>query len=920
MRKRLLPYRILAGVFLLAAAVFVGISLGGMSPHDPQPLPQYPVNDEPGNPCGLVGAYVSAYLLYMHGLGAFLVPVFLAMAGIYAMTTRDGFWRALGRAAGIFVVLAAASYLVGIMMWAGLPGRLGWMTPLSPGGVWGLVPVKIAHDYLGVIGGVFAGLLTLLCGFFLVSQLGTAWTLARMGHATIWSGRALWSVLCAAPSLLGRLRRGKAGAAYTSGPVSAIDEAPADIGSPVGKVEVGKDEEREDAEDEQEGGVEFEPTRGRGRSAHRASPDKKRERRPAKPPPVQFRLPPLALLEDGFEQEGDSPELLVERGEVIVATLAQYGVPARLVTYHQGPAVTLFEVQLEEGVRLSKVEGLSGDLAMRLRAPTQRLRIMAPIPGRGTVGIEVPNQKNRLVYLKPLLETPEFRLIREKCQLPLVYGKDLLARPVTADLADLPHLLIAGTTGSGKSVCINALIVSLVMQMTPEELRFILIDPKQIEMSHYTRLPHLLTPVVTDIKRAVKALEWATIEMEQRYTLFHGVGARNVAEYNQIPYEQRLARAGVAPGDEEGAGEYPEKMPYVIIVVDEFADLILQSRRDVENYVQRLAQKARAAGIHLVFATQRPSADVFKGVIKANFPAVIAFHVSSAVNSRVVLDELGAEALLGKGDMLFRSPEFRKPVRAKGAFLSDDEIDRVVVFWSNQASPEFSEAVEAVMSREEEEAQAAAALPLGAQDDRFDEAVQFVMDTSRASASSLQAGLGIGYARANKIITAMEELGIVGEQRGVKYREILMGYDEWDAKKERLLSGGVERQEAVAPAPVSGEFEAVEEEEDTEAEDEKGDDIEVDEVAIEDVEAEYEDEGEEDDPDGEEETEDDEMTEEQLNELEAGTADGPDEDDENKVVDKSGGERNSTKPSSNGRIVRGDGDTTEFEFPSLPED
>lgn len=905
--KSALPLRVLAGIFLLSAGIFVGASLGGVRVHDPQPVPQYPLAPTVGNPCGIAGAYVAAYLLYMHGLAALLAPLLLAAAGVYIVKTRDALWRAAGRFAGGFVALAALSYLLGIVLADRLRGPLAWLMPFGPGGVWGLVPVRLAVAYLGIVGGVFAGFLAFVSGCFLLSPTLTGWCLARLGALSIRVCRLAAGSLYLAGRLLGRLR----GRPVATAALAAA--APVQMAEDAAVAEVASDANDEEAAGET---VEFTPKTRRSHPTRPLPPPSEEAETASKPPVVEYRLPPMLLLENEPHQEADSQELLLQRGEVIVATLAQYDVPASLVAYHQGPAVTLFEVQLEEGIRLSRIESLPGDLAMRLRAPTQRLRIMAPVPGRGTVGIEVPNQRDRMVHLKPLLEAPEFRLYRDRSALTLALGKDVLAKPVITDLARLPHLLIAGTTGSGKSVCVNSIIVSLLMQKTPAELRFILIDPKQVEMSHYRRLPHLLTPVVTDIKRAVKALQWATIEMDRRYDHFHATGTRNIADYNRVPFAERLRRAGL-PGN---SPELPRIIPYILIVVDEFADLILQSRRDVEAHVQRLAQKARAAGLHLVFATQRPSADVFKGVIKANFPAVIAFQVSSAVNSRVVLDEIGAEALLGKGDLLFRSPDVRKPIRAKGAFLSDEEIGRVVAFWTEQAAPEYCQEIEEVMAEEDEEAARAGGLPLGAMDERFGEAVEFVIRTGRASASSLQAGLGIGYAKANKIIMAMEELQIVGEQRGVKFREVLITGNEWAQKREQLFANA-SRPPAIEPgaaAPLEEPATALSTQDDEEEEaDEAG--------AADAADDETADETEEDDgEDADEAAEAEEDLEEDTGDEDAMRKPLPVTGDDDDIGDKPGGTvksaawRKRRQPAKPAGIVRPERDTAEFDFPGIP--
>jgi len=488
------------------------------------------------------------------------------------------------------------------------------------------------------------------------------------------------------------------------------------------------------------------------------------------------RLPPLDLLEED-EPSSVSPEEIRQKAAIIEETLRQFGLEARVVEATQGPAVTQFgllpgyierpgpdgEVRRQK-VRVAQIAALANDLALALAAPS--LRIEAPVPGRGLIGIEVPNRQIQVVRLRGLLASPEFRKVGSP--LAIALGRDVAGRPVVADLAAMPHLLIAGTTGSGKSVCINALITCLVCNNTPEELRLVLIDPKMVELVRWNGLPHLYGKVEFEIERIVGVLRWLTRQMEERYRQFAAVGARNLADFN--------ARA-------EEAGE--TRLPYIVLFIDELADLMMAAPVDVERTITRLAQMARATGIHLVIATQRPSVDVVTGLIKANFPARIAFAVASSVDSRVILDTPGAETLLGRGDMLFLPPDLGKPVRVQGAYVSDGEVERVVRFWQERYADERPEPAPwegmvtplevgsgRSVSRGEFEEEDEEAL--------LREAIEIIKRHRGASTSLLQRKLRIGYPKAARLIDRLEELGIIGPPEPSGRLRPLLIPDNWE--------------------------------------------------------------------------------------------------------------------------------------------
>ena len=489
----------------------------------------------------------------------------------------------------------------------------------------------------------------------------------------------------------------------------------------------------------------------------------------------EYQLPPVNLLEydDSLEEEIDRTSML-ELSERLVHTLTNYGVKGEVSAIRPGPVVTMYEFAPAPGTRLSKIEGLADELAMNLEA--LRVRIVAPIPGKAVVGIEVPNRSREKVYLKEIVADDSFQ--SSSMTLPLALGKTIEGAPAVVDLAKMPHLLVAGTTGSGKSVSINLMITSLLYNCTPEDVRMIMVDPKMLELSIYEGVPHLLLPVVTEPKKANLALKWAVDEMERRYQLLSEVQARDIASYNRKveKLSAKMAKERAQPplpieGTEEESvePEAPKKLPYIVVVIDEFADLMMQAPKDVENSVARIAQKARAAGIHLILATQRPSTNVITGLIKANFPSRIAFHVVSKVDSRVVLDQGGAEALLGMGDMLF-SDRGSAPCRFHGCFIDEEEVVRVVDFLKAQGRPVYN--LDILQPRVEE---GEGAYPGDNQpDEKYDLAVQIVAETRRATISYIQRRLGVGYNKAAKMIERMERDGIVSAPDNKKVREVLI--------------------------------------------------------------------------------------------------------------------------------------------------
>jgi S-DNA-T family DNA segregation ATPase FtsK/SpoIIIE len=527
---------------------------------------------------------------------------------------------------------------------------------------------------------------------------------------------------------------------------------------------------------------------------------------PRKPKPItvastpligNYQLPALDFLQhpDLTVKPTESKEELMANARLMQQTLAQFDIDVSLGDITKGPTITRYELHPAPGVKLEKITGLSNNIAAALKA--ERIHILAPVPGKSSVGVEVPNAVKTKVIMRDLLESDEWR--NTKCRIPLALGKDVYGHPIVADLAEMPHLLIAGSTGSGKSVCINAIIASLLYKFSPDQLRFVMIDPKVVELQHYNALPHLVVPVVTDPKKVILALRWVVNEMEKRYQIFAKVGVRNIATFNSrpnkkiVPQEPELPlmarKEKVEPGAEGFAVEVdeeivvpreddiviPEKLSYIVVIIDELADLMLVAPADVEMAIARITQMARAAGIHCIVATQRPSVDVITGVIKANIPARIAFQVAAKVDSRTILDAMGADKLLGKGDMLYLPPGSAKLIRAQGALITDQEIQGVVDFIAKQGKPNYDVEIHQQLSKP--------ANTFGDESgiDEDEEIVQQCIEVIRteqkASVSLLQRRLRLGYTRAARIMDELENRGVVGPSKGAEPRDILIDLD-----------------------------------------------------------------------------------------------------------------------------------------------
>ena len=551
------------------------------------------------------------------------------------------------------------------------------------------------------------------------------------------------------------------------------------------------DEEEEDEdEDEEEEEEEYEdedetvivptaPSRTKAKPRQRTMAAPVYE--PPTPPPGPWTLPPLDLLEPPAAGADLDQEFLEESANKLEHALKSFRVEAEVVGAQVGPAVTLFELTVAQGTRMNKVTQLSQEIAATLRA--QSVRIIAPIPGKSTIGIEVPNAQRRTVRISELITQKAYD--KKLMALPFFLGMDAEGNAIVEDLARMPHLLIAGTTGSGKSVCINTILASILLTRSPHDVRLILVDPKMVELQVFARVPHLELPVVSDMRQATQVMLWAVEKMEGRYELFKNAGVKNIKSYNALGEDELRKRLG----EDFHEDRTPRHVPYIVIVIDEMADLMMTSKKEAEQAITRLAQKSRAVGVHVILATQRPSTDVITGVIKGNLPSRIAFQVASKIDSRVILDVMGAEKLLGQGDMLYSPPQSSVIRRVQGALVEDHELEALVDFVCTESVQTFNQELVQTTT-----GTAGAGTPVEqgmAQDDMFDEAVRVILKTRRGSASLLQRALGIGYTRASRLIDMMTDAGIVGEHKGSKAREILMDLADWEEMNPSPAEQGV---------------------------------------------------------------------------------------------------------------------------------
>jgi S-DNA-T family DNA segregation ATPase FtsK/SpoIIIE len=773
---------------LVVLALFVFLSLLPISLLGPRAEVWFPT----GNFMGLVGGGLQGILYYFFGLSSFLLPALLGLGGLRAGDWLSGPWslRLSVLALGLLLFFPPGLFALDPESW--LAGALGsWLgRPLVAG--------------LGVFGSIF--LLSALTLLLLVATLG--WNPLRpLGRGAVQGAGLLGKgALKAGIGFSGwlqeraetrRAHRAEAEAMKAAGDHEGFSFGEEDASSfaaegqddsPSDRFDSGDDPFREQipAEELQEAWAPETEVEGEGPSGKESAEDELPDPNPQSPE-IPHELPPLEHLDipDTSDREGMEREL-DRLGQVLVQKLQTFNVECSIGGRTTGPVVTQFEVVPAPGVKVNKIANLDADLALAMKA--RSIRIVAPIPGKGAVGVEIPNPKAEMVLLREILEAREFA--RSRAELPLALGRDLTGKPYVADLTKMPHALIAGATGSGKSVCLNAFITSLVYRHTPETLRFLLIDPKMVELSAYVDLPHLRHPVVTDPRDAASILKWAVFEMERRYKLLSANRVRSVGEFNTKLREGATLKR-VHPKGKDGD---PDRwiwtdgpLPYIVLVVDELADLMMTVQSEVEKPLTLLAQKARAIGIHLLVATQRPSVNVITGLIKANFPTRVAFRVASKTDSRTILDQNGADALLGNGDMLFLPPGTSEPVRIQGAFISTRETERLVTWYREQAElrstqsgegeiwPEEEDILEVVKSMEGESSRDEGGLDEDEERDEFFwDAAEVCIQHNQGSTSLLQRRLKVGYGRAARMVDQLHDAGILGPSEGSKAREVLM--------------------------------------------------------------------------------------------------------------------------------------------------
>ncbi len=703
-------------IICIALGLIILASLLSFTPFDLPFYTSHP-NIPPHNLIRAFGAYLGATALFLFGWAGYLIPLFIFYLALRMFRQQPVDLR-VPQFVGLGVLLLSASSLIALSL-------VNVHISFSYGGAVGFWCAQLTQTYFGRLGGyILFSTLFILAVALLTEALISALFFNLVGRLRSSSKPLLHFSAKSRPH---SARRREAETAertvsLVSEPklkVSAGDDSPVPQ-YPKPKIQIKTKTEGPDA-----------------------PPVKQREMVIG-----DYHLPSLDLLDSPPPVETRQiKEDLTNNARVLEETLSDFDISVKVTDIEKGPVITRYELEPAPGVKLNRIVTLSDDLALAMKASS--IRIVAPIPGKARVGVEVPNSQSTLVYLKEVCSTPDFQTGGKK--LTLALGKDIAGHPVVADLGDMPHLLIAGTTGSGKTVCVNSLILSLLFKYTPKDLKLLMVDPKMVELMPFNGLPHLLCPVVTDAKKAAAALAWVVSEMEERYQLLAKVGARNIESHNT---------------------KETEKMPYIIVIIDELADLMMVSRDQIESAITRLAQLSRAVGIHLIMATQRPSVDVVTGIIKANFPSRISFKVASKVDSRTVLDMNGADKLLGKGDMLFMRPGEERLIRAQGTLVSDKEIERVVGFIKEQAEPVYDEEI---LSDQQK-----ASLGInGEKDQLFDEAVRIVIETNQPSVSILQRRLRLGYTRAARIIDQMEQEGLVGPFEGSKARRLLVDREAW---------------------------------------------------------------------------------------------------------------------------------------------
>jgi len=715
----------------------------------------YPHNKPSANWCGSVGAFCAYYLMYFIGPGVFVI-LSSAICFLFFRLANRPIGQLLFRSIGLLLVTIAASASF-YCIW---PYHI-YVFPMGSGGVLGVAATTFLRNNFAALGTLILIVATWIVGLVLLAD---SLILVVLGVLTIGVRQI---VGLTAPAFSAAKHRSEAlskiwqklSAKQKARAVNAQSTRVRAVGVAAGTTEADRRLDAVASKRPDTTIVKQQPAR----------PDKQTFMQPSYD---DYTLPPLELLaepEYGFAAIQEK----VVKGKAIALEklLAEFNISAHVVAAETGPVVTMFELELAAGVKVSQIATLANDIARALGVGA--VRVVAPLPGKHTIGIEVPNSEKERVRIKSMMELAGSK--PERMQIPLFLGKDSSGEALVSDLTTMPHLLIAGTTGSGKSVCINSIITGILLTKRPDEVKLILIDPKMVEMTAFNTIPHLMCPIVTETQTAVQILEWATVKMDERYAILAEARVKNVAEFNRLGTQEVIKRFDPSTPEEEA--KIPKRLQYIVIVIDELADLMMTAPKEIEAYIVRLAQKSRAVGIHIVLATQRPQATVVTGLIKSNMPTRIGFRVAAKTDSRIILDQNGAETLLGEGDMLFLKPGTSDLIRAQGTFVDESEIKRIVKHLKEIAEPQFHPELTQLKKVDTSEM---------AKDELFDDAVHVVLETHRGSVSLLQRRLNVGYARASRMIEMMAGAGILGEYKGSQAREVMMTLEEYERLREQM--------------------------------------------------------------------------------------------------------------------------------------
>jgi len=725
----------------------------------------WPHNEPPANWCGVIGAFSAYYLMYYVGPGVFVILV-SAICILAARLAHRTIGQGVLRTIGLVLVTAAVSSSFYLLRHHSVFGF-----PMGSGGILGVGAAEFLRSHFALLGTFILITATWVVGIVLLAD---TLMIAMFG----WFGFVFGRIVGVAVPVWSAARQQSQVLSEIWQKLSARQRL---LSAETEVLQFERDTGDEDGADDTVGAAEGEELR----QLKQISPQVRRPTKAYVPTSYEdYTLPPLELLSEPEHSFASVQEKIIKaKATALEKLLMEFNVNAHVVAADTGPVITMFELELAAGVKVSQISTLSNDIARALG--------VGPLAGKHTIGIEVPNSEKEKVRIKDLMQLAGDK--PQRMEIPLFLGKDSSGEALVSDLTTMPHLLIAGTTGSGKSVCINSIITGILLTKRPDEVKLILIDPKMVEMTAFNTIPHLMSPIVTETQRAVQILEWATVKMDERYALFAEARVKNIAEYNRLSAEEIIERFG--PDSTEEEAKIPKKLPYIVIVIDELADLMMTAPKEIEAYIVRLAQKSRAIGIHIVLATQRPQATVVTGLIKSNMPTRIGFRVAARLDSRIVLDQNGAEALLGQGDMLFLKPGTSDLVRAQGTFVDEMEVQRIVKYLKEIAEPQFHPELTELNRIDTSEM---------VRDELFDDAVRIILESQRGSVSLLQRKLSVGYARASRIIEMMAGAGILGEYKGSQAREVLMTLKEYEKLREKMEAEAEEEKESDEDEDSSG--------------------------------------------------------------------------------------------------------------------